>query len=201
MSQDISQQKDWLSAWKIFYEPEESLEKVDPNAVSISSVDSEGMPNNRIVLLKDITQDGFFFYTNYQSQKGKELFSNGKGAMTWWSRAQHKSVRVQGLISKVDEKTSDDYFASRSREARISASISKQSEILNSREQLQNEWNDFKEKHEGQDIKRPDHWGGICLKPSRVEFWQSVDNYSDRLHERIVFRLDGSNWVQERLYP
>ena len=201
MSQDISQQKDWLSAWKIFYEPEESLEKVDPNAVSISSVDSEGMPNNRIVLLKDITQDGFFFYTNYQSQKGKELFSNGKGAMTWWSRAQHKSVRVQGLISKVDEKTSDDYFASRSREAQISASISKQSEILNSREQLQNEWNDFKKKHEGQDIKRPDHWGGICLKPSRVEFWQSVDNYSDRLHERIVFRLDGSNWVQERLYP
>ena len=201
MSQDISQQKDWLSAWKIFYEPEESLEKVDPNAVSISSVDSEGMPNNRIVLLKDITQDGFFFYTNYQSQKGKELFSNGKGAMTWWSRAQHKSVRVQGLISKVDEKTSDDYFASRSREAQISASISKQSEILNSREQLQNEWNDFKEKHEGQDIKRPDHWGGICLKPSRVEFWQSVDNYSDRLHERIVFRLEGSNWVQERLYP
>ena len=202
MSQDISQQKDWLSAWKIFYELEESLEKVDPNAVSISSVDSEGMPNNRIVLLKDITQkDGFFFYTNYQSQKGKELFSNGKGAMTWWSRAQHKSVRVQGSISKVDEKTSDDYFVSRSREAQISASISKQSEILNSREQLQNEWNDFKEKHEGQDIKRPDHWGGICLKPNRVEFWQSVDNYSDRLHERIVFRLDGSNWVQERLYP
>ena len=201
MSQDISQQKDWLSAWKIFYEPEESLEKVDPNAVSISSVDSEGMPNNRIVLLKDITQDGFFFYTNYKSQKGKELFANGKGAMTWWSRAQHKSVRVQGLISKVDEKTSDDYFASRSREAQISASISKQSEILTSREQLQNEWNDFKEKHEGQDIKRPDHWGGICLKPSRVEFWQSVDNYSDRLHERIVFRLDGSNWVKERLYP
>ena len=201
MSQDISQQKDWLSAWKIFYEPEESLEKVDPNAVSISSVDSEGMPNNRIVLLKDITRDGFFFYTNYQSQKGKELFANGKGAMTWWSRAQHKSVRVQGLISKVDEKTSDDYFASRSREAQISAAISKQSEILTSREQLQNEWNDFKEKHEGQDIKRPDHWGGICLKPSRVEFWQSVDNYSDRLHERIVFRLDGSNWVKEKLYP
>ena len=201
MSQDISKQKDWLSAWKIFYEPEESLEKIDPNAVSISSVDSDGMPNNRIVLLKDVTQDGFIFYSNYQSQKGKELFANGKGAMTWWSRAQHKSVRVQGLINKVDEKTSDDYFASRSREAQISASISKQSEILASREQLQNEWNDFKEKHEGQDIKRPDHWGGICLKPNRVEFWQSVDNYSDRLHERIVFRLDGSDWVKERLYP
>jgi len=201
MYQDVSQQKDWLSAWKIFYEPEKSLEKDDPNAASLSSVDSAGMPNNRIVLIKDVNQDGFLFYTNYQSQKGKELFANGKGAITWWSRTQHKSVRAQGLISKIDEKISDDYFASRSREAQISALISKQSEILNSREQLENEWNDFKEKHEGQDIKRPDYWGGICLKPSRVEFWQSVDNYSNRLHDRIVFRLEGSNWVKERLYP
>tara|TARA_B100001540_G_scaffold151361_1_gene134106 strand:- start:117 stop:722 length:606 start_codon:yes stop_codon:yes gene_type:complete len=201
MSQDISQQKDWLSAWRTFYEPEKSLEKVDPNAISISSVDSDGMPNNRIVLLKDVNEDGFIFYTNYQSQKGKELFANGKGAITWWSRAQHKSVRVQGLVSKVDNKTSDDYFASRSREAQISASVSKQSEVLESREQLIKEWNDFEKEHEGKRINRPEHWGGICLNPTRVEFWESVDNYSDRLHERIVFRLDGSNWLKERLYP
>jgi len=201
MSQDISQQKDWLSAWRTFYEPEKSLEKVDPNAISISSVDSDGMPNNRIVLLKDVNEDGFIFYTNYQSQKGKELFVNGKGAITWWSRAQHKSVRVQGLVSKVDNKTSDDYFASRSREAQISASVSKQSEVLESREQLIKEWNDFEKEHEGKRINRPEHWGGICLNPTRVEFWESVDNYSDRLHERIVFRLDGSNWLKERLYP
>jgi len=201
MSQDISQQKDWLSAWRTFYEPEKSLEKVDPNAISISSVDSDGMPNNRIVLLKDVNEDGFIFYTNYQSQKGKELFANGKGAITWWSRAQHKSVRVQGLVSKVDNKTSDDYFASRSREAQISASVSKQSEVLESREQLIKEWNDFEKEHEGKRINRPEHWGGICLNPIRVEFWESVDNYSDRLHERIVFRLVGSNWVKERLYP
>jgi pyridoxamine 5'-phosphate oxidase len=201
MSQDISQQKDWLSAWRTFYEPEKSLEKVDPNAISISSVDSDGMPNNRIVLLKDVNEDGFIFYTNYQSQKGKELFANGKGAITWWSRAQHKSVRVQGLVSKVDNKTSDDYFASRSREAQISASVSKQSEVLESREKLIKEWNDFEKEHEGKRINRPEHWGGICLNPTRVEFWESVDNYSDRLHERIVFRLDGSNWLKERLYP
>ena len=201
MSQDISQQKDWLSAWRTFYEPEKSLEKVDPNAISISSVDSDGMPNNRIVLLKDVNEDGFIFYTNYQSQKGKELFANGKGAITWWSRAQHKSVRVQGLVSKVDNKTSDDYFASRSREAQISASVSKQSEVLESREQLIKEWNDFEKEHEGKRINRPEHWGGICLNLTRVEFWESVDNYSDRLHERIVFRLDGANWLKERLYP
>ena len=191
----------WIEAWNHFYDKEKELVDLDPNAALVSSVSSDGKPNARVILIKDVSQEGFTFYTNYESQKGKELFANGKGAMTWWSRAQHKSVRVQGLINKVDEKTSDDYFASRSREAQISASISKQSEILTSKEQLQNEWNDFKEKHEGQDIKRPDHWGGICLKPDRVEFWQSVDNYSDRLHERIVFRLDGSNWVKERLYP
>ena len=96
---------------------------------------------------------------------------------------------------------SDDYFASRSREAQISASISKQSEVLESRVQLIKEWNDFEKEHEGKRINRPEHWGGICLNPTRVEFWESVDNYSDRLHERIVFRLDGSDWVKERLYP
>ena len=201
MSLNISQQKDWLSAWKTFYEPEKNLEKVDPNAISISSVDHDGMPNNRIVLLKDVNKDGFIFYTNYQSQKGKELFANGKGAITWWSRAQHKSVRAQGMVSKIDDKTSDEYFESRSREAQISASVSKQSEILESREQLINEWNDFEKKYEGKKINRPEHWGGVCLKPIRIEFWQSVDNYSDRLHERIVFRLDGSKWVKEKLYP
>ena len=107
-------------------------------------------------------------------------------------------MRVQGVVSKVSEKTSDEYFSSRSREAQISASISKQSEILESRDQLINEYNEFKKKHEGEPLLRPRAWGGILLIPSKVEFWQSVDNYSDRLHERIVFRLDGSKQI---LYP
>jgi pyridoxamine 5'-phosphate oxidase len=201
MSQDISQVKDWLTAWKIFYEPEMDLEKTDPNAASISSVDSTGVPNNRIILLKDVNEEGFLFYTNFKSQKGKELFGNGKGAITWWSRAQHKSVRAQGEIIKANDQTSNEYFASRSRDAQISTSISKQSEILKSREKLEQEWNDFKEKHEGQDIKRPEHWGGIYLKPNRVEFWQSTKDYSSRLHDRVVFRLESSTWVTERLYP
>ena len=198
MYQDISEKKHWFEAWKVFYEPEESLEQNDPNAVTISSVDSDGMPNSRVVLIKDVSQDGFIFYTNYESKKGKELFANKKASLTWWSRRQKKSVRVQGVVSKVSEKTSDEYFSSRTREAQISASISKQSEILESRDQLINEYNEFKKKHEGEPLLRPRAWGGILLTPSKVEFWQSVDNYSDRLHERIVFRLDGSKQI---LYP
>ena len=198
MYQDISEKKHWFEAWKVFYEPEESLEQNDPNAVTISSVDSDGMPNSRVVLIKDVSQDGFIFYTNYESKKGQELFANKKASLTWWSRRQKKSVRVQGVVSKVSEKTSDEYFSSRSREAQISASISKQSEILESRDQLINEYNEFKKKHEGEPLLRPPAWGGILLTPSKVEFWQSVDNYSDRLHERIVFRLDGSKQI---LYP
>ena len=198
MYQDISEKKHWFDAWKVFYEPEESLEQNDPNAVTISSVDSDGMPNSRVVLIKDVSQDGFIFYTNYESKKGQELFANKKASLTWWSRRQKKSVRVQGVVSKVSEKTSDEYFSSRSREAQISASISKQSEILESRDQLINEYNEFKKKHEGEPLLRPPAWGGILLTPSKVEFWQSVDNYSDRLHERIVFRLDGSKQI---LYP
>tara|TARA_B100000686_G_scaffold339177_1_gene412788 strand:- start:920 stop:1534 length:615 start_codon:yes stop_codon:yes gene_type:complete len=204
MYQDISEKKHWLDAWKVFYEPEESLEQNDPNAVTISSIDSsDGMPNSRVVLIKDVSQDGFIFYTNYESKKGQELFANNKASLTWWSRRQKKSVRVQGVVSKVSEKTSDEYFSSRSREAQISASISKQSEILESRDQLINEYNEFKKKHEGEPLSRPRSWGGMLLTPSKVEFWQSLDNYSDRLHDRVLFHLDGTNncWKKERLYP
>ena len=202
MSQDISQQKHWLSAWKIFYEPEIELEKDDPNAVCVSSVDSAGMPNSRIVLLKEVTEAGFLFYTNLKSQKGIELFANSKGALTWFSRKQNKQVRVQGSVSQVADSEADVYWASRDIDAKISASISKQSEIVSSRSQLEKEWNEFKIKFEGKEITRPSHWSGICIKPERVEFWEAVPGkYTARLHNRILFKLDGNQWQVERLYP
>ena len=172
-----------------------------PHAMNIASLNSDGKPSSRMVLLKRISNEGFVFFTDYEGNKGQEITDFPHAALTFWWAKTNKQIRIEGACSRVSEQENDDYFASRPRGSQISASISKQSEILASREQLYNEWNDFKEKHEGQDIKRPDHWGGICLKPDRVEFWQSVDNYSDRLHERIVFRVDGSNWVKERLYP
>ena len=94
--QDILNNQSWLEVWHHYYDPELELEENDPNAICISSVDSMGMPNGRFVLLKEVTEKGFLFYTNLKSQKGLELFESGKGALTWWSRAQNKSVRVQG---------------------------------------------------------------------------------------------------------
>lgn len=199
--QDISHCKTWLEAWNIYYAPEKDLEPEDPNAVCISSVDHDGMPNARFVLLKEVSEIGFLFYTNLNSQKGKELFANKKGALTWWSRKQGKSIRVQGNIEQASDLIANQYWKVRSDDAKISASISKQSQTLVSREQMEQEWNDFKIEYEDKDIPRPSHWTGIYIKPTRVEFWCHNGDYLTRLHDRIVFHLKNNEWNIERLYP
>ena len=201
-NQDISLSNDWLDTWKSFYEPEPKLESEDPNAVCISSVDETGMPNARFVLLKDVSEIGFLFYTNLLSQKGKELFENKNAALTWWSRKQAKSVRVQGAIEQISDLLADQYWKTRSVDAQVSASVSKQSEIVSSREQMEAEWNEFKKSYEGKDIPRPSHWSGIYIKPTKIEFWQAIPGeYTTRLHDRIVYSLNEGQWTTERLYP
>ena len=201
MSNDISNYNNWLDAWNDFYDKEKGLVDIDSNAALISSVDPEGNPNSRIILIKDVSNKGFVFYTNYQSQKGKELFHNNKGHLTWYSRAQGVSIRVQGQAKKIDDSISDNYFASRDRNAQISASISKQSETVESREMLDAEFKKFADDHEGKEIPRPDHWGGVIIKPLKVEVWKSRDDYKTRLHDRIVFTLSNDRWTKSRLYP
>ena len=201
MSIDISNYNNWLDAWNDFYEKEKELVELDPNAALVSSVDAEGNPNARVILIKDVSNKGFVFYTNYQSQKGKELFHNNKGHLTWYSRAQGVSIRIQGELQKIDASISDNYFASRDRNAQISASISKQSETVESREVLDAEFKKFADNYEGKDIPRPDHWGGIIIQPEKVEVWKSRDDYKTRLHDRIVFTLSNDQWIKSRLYP
>ena len=201
MSNDISNYNNWLDAWNDFYEKEKELVELDPNAALISSVDAEGYPNARVILIKDVSKKGFIFYTNYQSQKGKELFHNNKGHLTWYSRAQGVSIRVQGEVKKIDASISDNYFASRDRNAQISASISKQSEAVESREVLDAEFKKFADDYEGKEIPRPDHWGGVIIHPEKVEVWKSRDDYKTRLHDRIVFTLSNDQWTKSRLYP
>ena len=201
-NQDISLSNDWLETWKSFYDPETKLESEDPNAVCVSSVDKAGMPNARFVLLKDVSEIGFLFYTNLESQKGIELFANKNAALTWWSRKQSKSVRVQGIIEQVSDLLADQYWKTRSVDAQVSASISKQSRIVSSREQMEVEWIDFKKSYEGKDIPRPSHWSGIYIKPTKIEFWQAIPGeYTTRLHDRIVYSLNEGQWTTERLYP
>ena len=201
MSNDISNYNNWLDAWNDFYEKEKELVELDPNAALISSVDAEGNPNARVILIKDVSNKGFVFYTNYQSQKGKELFHNNKGHLTWYSRAQGVSIRIQGEVQKIDASISDNYFASRDRNAQISASISKQSETVESREVLDAEFKKFADDYEGKEIPRPDHWGGVIIQPEKVEVWKSRDDYKTRLHDRIVFTLSNDQWIKSRLYP
>jgi len=201
MSNDISNYNNWLDAWNDFYEKEKELVELDPNAALVSSVDAEGNPNARVILIKDVSNKGFVFYTNYQSQKGKELFHNNKGHLTWYSRAQGVSIRIQGEVQKIDASISDNYFASRDRNAQISASISKQSETVESREVLDAEFKKFADEYEGKEIPRPDHWGGVIIHPEKVEVWKSRDDYKTRLHDRIVFTLSNDQWTKSRLYP
>ncbi len=201
MSNDISNYNNWLDAWNDFYEKEKELVELDPNAALVSSVDAEGNPNARVILIKDVSNKGFVFYTNYQSQKGKELFHNNKGHLTWYSRAQGVSIRIQGEVQKIDASISDNYFASRDRNAQISASISKQSETVESREVLDAEFKKFADDYEGIEIPRPDHWGGVIIQPEKVEVWKSRDDYKTRLHDRIVFTFSNDQWTKSRLYP
>ena len=201
MSIDISNYNNWLDAWNDFYEKEKELVELDPNAALVSSVDAEGNPNARVILIKDVSNKGFVFYTNYQSQKGKELFHNNKGHLTWYSRAQGVSIRIQGEVQKIDASISDNYFTSRDRNAQISASISKQSETVESREVLDAEFKKFADDYEGKEIPGPDHWGGVIIQPEKVEVWKSRDDYKTRLHDRIVFTLSNDQWIKSRLYP
>jgi len=201
MSNDISNYNNWLDAWNDFYEKEKELVELDPNAALVSSVDAEGNPNARVILIKDVSNKGFVFYTNYQSQKGKELFHNNKGHLTWYSRAQGVSIRIQGEVQKIDASISDNYFTSRDRNAQISASISKQSETVESREVLDAEFKKFADDYEGKEIPRPDHWGGVIIQPEKVEVWKSREDYKTRLHDRIVFTLSNDQWIKSRLYP
>ena len=198
---DILDSKNWLTVWHHYYDPEEKLEQNDPNAICVSSVDTEGMPNGRYVLLKDVSENGFLFYTNLKSQKGKELFGSKKGALTWWSRAQNKSVRVQGSVKQVSDEVANNYWSTRKEDAKISAILSKQSEEVTSRDQLEEEFTKLKAEYAGKEIPRPDHWSGVIISPQKIEFWEATDEYTSRLHNRFVFELQNDQWVTKRLYP
>ena len=200
MNIDISSFNRWIDAWDHFYTKEKDLVDLDPNAALVSSVDTNGYPNARVILIKDVSSEGFIFYTNYQSQKAQELFHNSKGHLTWYSRVQGVSIRVQGKAEKIEPEISDKYFASRDRNAQISASISKQSEIVESREVLDAEFKKFADDYEGKEIPRP-NWGGIIIIPEKVELWKSLPDYQTRLHDRIVFKLTKDKWIKARLYP
>lgn len=170
----------------------------EPNATTLCTSNSEHIPSARIVLLRDFNEtDGFIFYSNYNSRKGKDLEENPNACINFFWPQLERQIRISGTITKHSPKAADIYFKSRPLESRIGAWASAQSEKISNREVLEDNFKKIEEKF-GSDIPRPEWWGGYSFKPSEFEFWQGRPN---RLHDRILFSMVGNEWKTYRLSP
>lgn len=172
----------------------------DPNAMALASVDSEGLPNLRMVLLKGQDDAGFVFYTNTNSQKGQELLAQPKASALFHWKSLRRQVRVRGPVAQVTDAEADEYFASRPRDSRIGAWASQQSQPLEGRFALEKAVAFYAAKHAIGPVPRPPHWTGFRITPVYLEFWQDG---AFRLHDRVVFRREAVDapWTKTRLYP
>lgn len=170
----------------------------EPTAMILSTVDSEGQPHSRVVLLKDFRSDGLVFFSNYNSHKGGQLSHNNRVAVLFFWETLERQVRITGTVRKTDAATSDDYFNSRPLDSRIGAAASPQSAVIPNKSFLEEAFNALKESA-GEQITRPEHWGGYCITPYTFEFWQGRPN---RLHDRLFYSIkNGTEWSIERLAP
>lgn len=184
---------------KWFYEVEESDSVDEPNAMTVSTVGLDGFPKSRVVLLKKYTDEGFIFYTNYTSEKGKAIGENPKVCISFFWSSLERQVIIKGNAEKLAKNTSDNYFASRPDGSKLGAIVSHQSAVINSRDILEEKLRQLEEAYQDKDIERPEYWGGYLVRPVSIEFWQGRPN---RLHDRIRYSLtEDLNWNIERLAP
>ena len=170
-----------------------------PEAVSLATATREGRLSSRMVLLKDFDETGFVFYTNYESRKGLELAENPNAALVFYWRQLERQICITGTVSKVSREESEAYFRTRPRGSQIGALTSSQSQVVASREVLENRFQQLMAEYEGREIPLPSYWGGYRLSPATIEFWQGR---SDRLHDRFLYqRQSGGPWQLERLSP
>lgn len=172
----------------------------DPNAMAVASVDETGLPDLRMVLLNGFSPEGFVFYTNYESAKGRELLGHPKAALLFHWKSQRRQVRVRGLVEPVSSAEADAYFATRPAQSRIGAHASAQSRPLGSRQALLERVEELTARFDADDIPRPAHWSGFRIQPLQIEFWQDG---AFRLHDRVLFSRPDLNadWSRTRLYP
>ena len=171
----------------------------ETNAVSLSTIGKDGYPKSRIVLLKKYNEEGFIFYTNYNSEKGKAIQENNQVCLSFFWPGLEQQIIIKGKAEKLSQKSSDGYFESRPTGSQVGAWASNQSKVIESREILEKNLQKFQKKFEGKEITRPPHWGGFMVKPISIEFWQGRPN---RMHDRILYRLkEDLSWEIERLEP
>ncbi len=169
------------------------------NAMTLATASADGVPSARIVLLKGFNENGFSFYTNYNSFKGQQLAENPKACLVFFWKELERQVRITGLVSKSNEEDSDAYFESRPFESRVGAIVSPQSQVIDNREWLDQQYQKMEHLLHEKKVERPGYWGGYIVKPVIIEFWQGRPS---RLHDRIQYTLlDNGNWRIERLAP
>lgn len=176
-----------------------NAEVLEPNAMTLATANTNGIPSARIVLLKEFTDEGFVFYTNYESQKGKEIESNPYAALIFFWADLERQIRIEGVVEKVSEEESNHYFLSRPKGSQLGALTSPQSQTISSREFLEERLAELEKEYEDKEVIKPEHWGGYRVIPNRIEFWQGR---SSRLHDRIVYIQEkDQSWKFERLAP
>lgn len=171
--------------------------ELEANAFSLSTVNSEGMPSNRILYLKEVENAQFVFYTNYESRKGHDIAGNNKVCALFFWPDSSRQVRIEGICTRVTPEMSDDYFASRPRGSQIGAWASNQSAELTDRSELEKRVEEFDKKFPGE-VPRPPHWGGYQINPLAIEFWQGRPS---RLHDRLLFTREGNGWKISKMNP
>lgn len=182
--------------FKLWYNEELECKSFLPDAMTLSTVGGDTMPSSRIVFMKMLSEEGFIFFTNYRSKKGRQLEENPKAALLFFWPRLIRQVRVEGLVERCSEQISDEYFNSRPLPNRAASLLSKQSEPLDDKEEFDNNVIRLSENEEM--VTRPQHWGGYILKPQLFEFWQNKEH---RSHDRFAYTLEGPGWKISRLYP
>ncbi|MCM4168877.1 Pyridoxine/pyridoxamine 5'-phosphate oxidase [Arenibacter antarcticus] len=184
---------------KWFYEVEASEGVDEPNAMTVSTIGMDGYPKSRVVLLKKYTFEGFIFYTNYESEKGRAIMSNPKVCVSFFWPIMERQVIIKGNAEKIAENLSDGYFESRPDGSKLGAIVSPQSEVIPNREYLESKLKNLEKDYAAKEIERPGYWGGFIVKPVSMEFWQGRPN---RLHDRIRYTMQADyDWNMERLAP